>query len=305
MPLPQANLDTRRFDDLVAEMRALIPRYAPEWTNHNPSDPGVTLIELLAWVTEATLYRINVVPEATSLEFAKLLLGHDEEEELREQPLAERIGAIYTRYFEAGKETEFKKQLQAVVGYAVKAFHEPYRAVTEEDFAREAARAGDKNVSRVRILSDGAHGQVVVVVVPATGRQPDQTLLLQIKKHLDERRLVGTRVLVRGPLYTAIKLEIKAVVEANTRSDVIAKEVEDRLKKYFHPLSGGRGGSGWPFGRPVSVFELYHLIEDIDGIDHVETIVMNGDSTAREIMVSDLPELESADIELNHDARFS
>ena len=98
MPLPQANLDTRRFDDLVAEMRALIPRYAPEWTNHNPSDPGITLVELLAWVTEATLYRINRVPEATSLEFAKLLLGHVEEEEWRKQPLDRRIGHIYGRY---------------------------------------------------------------------------------------------------------------------------------------------------------------------------------------------------------------
>ena len=298
MPLPQANLDTRRFDDLVAEMRSLIPRYAPEWTNHNPSDPGITLIELLAWITEATLYRINRVPEAMSLEFAKLLLGHVEEEERRKQPLDKRIAHIYGWYLEGQGETDAKKQLAAVVGYAVKIFNQPYRAVTAEDFAREAKRAGNGSVSRVRVLSDGGDGQVVVVLVPAAATEPDQPLLVEVKKHLDERRLVGTRVLVRGPLYVPVKLDLRAVLQSNTRSDVVEKELHDRLNNYFHPLSGGRDGRGWPFGRSVSVFELYHLIENVEGIEHVESIVMNGDSNLREILVRDLPQLESVEIEL-------
>jgi hypothetical protein len=298
MPLPQANLDTRGFDDLVAEMRALIPRYAPEWTNHNPSDPGITLIELLAWITEATLYRINRVPEATSLEFAKLLLGHVEEEERRKQPLDKRIAHIYGRYLHPGEETDAKKQLAAVVGYAVKIFNEPYRAVTAEDFAREAKRAGNGHISRVRVLSDGGDGQVIVVLVPAAGREPDQPLMAEVKKHLDARRLVGTRVLVRGPLYTPVKLDLRAVLQSNTRSDAVKKALDDRLNNYFHPLWGGRDGGGWPFGRSLSVFELYHLIENVEGIEHVESLVLNGDSTIREIMVSDLPELQSVDIDL-------
>ena len=298
MPLPLANLDTRRFDDLVAEMRALIPRYAPEWTNHNASDPGIMLIELLAWVTEATLYHINRVPEATSLEFAKLLLGHVEEEEWRKQPLEKRIARIYRRYLESGEEKDVKKQLEAVVGYAVKAFSEPYRAVTAEDFASEAKRAGNGNVARVRVLSDGGDGRVVVVLVPAEVRLPDQPLLVQVKRHLDTRRLVGARVFVRGPRYAPVKLDIKAVLKTNTRSDVVEQELRDRLNKYFHPLSGGRDGNGWPFGRSVSVFELFHLIEAVDAIEYVESIVMNGDSTVKEIMINDLPELEALAIEL-------
>ena len=48
----------------------------------------------------------------------------------------------------------------------------------------------------------------------------------------------------------------------------------------------------------MSVFELFHLIEDVDAIEYVERIVMNGDATVREIMVSDLPELEAVAIEL-------
>ena len=55
-------LDLRDFQDIVDEARRLIPRYTPEWTDHNVSDPGITLIELFAWMTEMTLYQLNRVP---------------------------------------------------------------------------------------------------------------------------------------------------------------------------------------------------------------------------------------------------
>lgn len=63
MSLPVPNLDDRTFQDLVDEAKRLIPKYCPEWTNHNLTDPGVALIELFAWMTEQTLYRLNQVPD--------------------------------------------------------------------------------------------------------------------------------------------------------------------------------------------------------------------------------------------------
>ena len=63
MTLPTPNLDDRNFDDIVEEAIRLIPQYCPDWTNYNPSDPGVTLIELFAWMTEMILYRLNKVPD--------------------------------------------------------------------------------------------------------------------------------------------------------------------------------------------------------------------------------------------------
>ena len=50
MGLPVSNLDDRTFQDLVREARAMIPHYCPEWTDHDLSDPGITLIELFAWM---------------------------------------------------------------------------------------------------------------------------------------------------------------------------------------------------------------------------------------------------------------
>lgn len=73
MPLSAPELDDRTFDDLVAEALRLVPRYAPEWTDHHDSDPGVTLVQLFAWLTEMTLYRLNQVPERNYVKFLQLL----------------------------------------------------------------------------------------------------------------------------------------------------------------------------------------------------------------------------------------
>lgn len=62
---PVPRLDDRTFQELMDEMRSLIPIYCPEWTNHNPSDPGITLLELFAFLTEIMLYRLNRVPVRT------------------------------------------------------------------------------------------------------------------------------------------------------------------------------------------------------------------------------------------------
>jgi predicted phage baseplate assembly protein len=74
MTLPAPNLDDLRFQrDLVDEMRKRIVRYCPEWTEYNLSDPGITLIELFAWMTELMVYRLNRVPEKNYIKFLELL----------------------------------------------------------------------------------------------------------------------------------------------------------------------------------------------------------------------------------------
>ena len=73
MPLTLPTLDDRRYQDLLDEALARIPVHNPEWTNFNPSDPGVTLIELFAFLTETLLYRCNQVPERNRRKFLSLL----------------------------------------------------------------------------------------------------------------------------------------------------------------------------------------------------------------------------------------
>jgi predicted phage baseplate assembly protein len=73
MPVRPPALDDRSFDDLVDEVLARIPAHTPEWTNPRLGDPGRTLVELFAWLTDTLLYRANLIPERQRLAFLRLL----------------------------------------------------------------------------------------------------------------------------------------------------------------------------------------------------------------------------------------
>jgi predicted phage baseplate assembly protein len=80
LTLPELNLDDRTFQDLVSEARLKVMEACEftGWTEHNVSDPGITLIELFAWMTEMTIYRLNRLPEKVHLALLDLLgLGLD------------------------------------------------------------------------------------------------------------------------------------------------------------------------------------------------------------------------------------
>lgn len=73
MPIKPPNLDDRKYADIVREARALIPQYCPEWTNLGDADPGITLVQLFAWMTEMTIYRLNRVPDKTYIHFLNFI----------------------------------------------------------------------------------------------------------------------------------------------------------------------------------------------------------------------------------------
>lgn len=72
MPLEVPNLDDKTWVDLVDEATSLIPRFAPAWTDHNVHDPGITFIELFAWLAEMQLYQLNRVGQRHREGFARL-----------------------------------------------------------------------------------------------------------------------------------------------------------------------------------------------------------------------------------------
>ncbi|MCX2954574.1 putative baseplate assembly protein [Lentzea sp. NEAU-D7] len=73
MAIPAPNLDDRRFQDLVDDAKRMVMRRCPEWTDHNVSDPGVTLIETFAFMVDQLLYRLNRVPDRMYLKFLDLI----------------------------------------------------------------------------------------------------------------------------------------------------------------------------------------------------------------------------------------
>ena len=76
MGLPVPQLDDRHFQDLVDEAKKKIPHYSKEWTDHNVSDPGVTMIELFAFMMDVLLYRLNKVPDLHYIRFMEMFGIH-------------------------------------------------------------------------------------------------------------------------------------------------------------------------------------------------------------------------------------
>jgi hypothetical protein len=168
MPIDLPNLDDRRYSDLMEEALRMIPAHAPEWTNHNPSDPGITLIELFAHLTEMLIYRLNrVTPEAT-LSFLKLINGP----EWMPCP-PERDAEAWSKLVLRDRDTEFRKwwygssmeERGRMVADTVRQLREPRRAVASADF-QALARAVDQRVARVHCIPGNGDGHIRVIVVP-------------------------------------------------------------------------------------------------------------------------------------------
>lgn len=90
---------------------------------------------------------------------------------------------------------------------------------------------------------------------------------------LNERRLLTTQSHVAGPRYTSVTLTIQIVRKTTAKSITrLQTDVTNALLQFFHPLSGGPDGKGWPPGRDIYRSEVYQAIEGVAGVDHVESL---------------------------------
>ncbi|MGH8922636.1 MAG: baseplate J/gp47 family protein, partial [Acidimicrobiales bacterium] len=105
---------------------------------------------------------------------------------------------------------------------------------------------------------------------------PPDELLARIAAHLEPRRTVGARVVVEAPVYQGVTVVARALAKANYDPGRVEQRVAERLYRYLHPLSGGPEGTGWPFGRPVQVGELYAVLQRLDGVDLVQDLRVFG-----------------------------
>ena len=157
------------------------------------------------------------------------------------------------------------------------------RAVTAEDFESMAMRAST-GIARAKCLPSGRHdGHVLLVVVPkgddrsldlTRKLEPAPELLRYAKSFVDERRLVATVVEVIKPVYIEISIKVTLIRRSVGQAERVRREIEQRLRRYLHPLVGGRDGKGWPFGRSVYKSDLTHVVEDIPGVEVIDAITI-------------------------------
>ncbi|KAF5437062.1 putative phage protein gp47/JayE [Candidatus Methanophagaceae archaeon] len=158
------------------------------------------------------------------------------------------------------------------------------RAVTAEDFewlAKEASR----KVVKVRCLPNTNNkkhtevGWVTLIIVPdSLEDQPKPSLELKrkVQKYLEaccaNTLTSGEHIFVDGPSYVEIGVSVDVFVTSIDVVSEVEREVRTKLKAFFHPLTGSAEGKGWDFGRDVAVSDIYVLLEEIKGVDHVENL---------------------------------
>jgi predicted phage baseplate assembly protein len=159
------------------------------------------------------------------------------------------------------------------------------RAVTAEDYeqlAREAAPEAAR-IKAVPATTEEEAGGVRVLVVPAVADDEDGRLsfeqlvpppetLINIAGFLDSRRTIGSRVLVEPPAYQGVT--VVAMLKARPWADPtrLQTTATDALYAYLHPITGGMDSTGWPFGRPVHMGEIYALLQRLPGTELVEDV---------------------------------
>lgn len=172
------------------------------------------------------------------------------------------------------------------------------RAVTAEDFEYLALEASSL-VARARCVSVGANGDgqspppgvVRLLLVPRVSESdrliPIEELKLprgireEVQSYLDQRRLLATRLEITSPEYLPVIVEARIRVKAGADPAQLATDVERRLYRYINPVCGGSDGNGWPFGRSLTLSEIYAQIQGVASVDYIEEVklfpVKNGE----------------------------
>lgn len=395
MSLQIPTLDDRSFNDLMKESLSLIPIYGKEWTNNNPSDPGITLLELFAWLGDMVVYRVNRIPDESYINFLKLLAGApldvdldrlmnipvlfnwDSTEKLEafqsflkndlyidwaenatmseisdtvlrasfgknradlildedKEKAILKINGSRIRFLHVDSELNIcsvpdldekyrylietlkgihkeKKSLTQIKEASVGFMESQYRVITSNDFEDKALDCmerlqnglkgrticiNNRDLEHSR-LEDEKPGHVSIMIIPSwlensaycrDELHPSDLLIEEVKADLTARRLITTRVHVVAPFYKDVRIRIQIAQKENMNEVKVISEAEKKLKEYFHPITGGPEGKGWPLGRNIYRSELYFLLESIEGIDHVSKIWIDGDLGATSVEIKE------------------
>lgn len=449
MALQLPDLAQKKFDDIINDLVSSAPKYAENWDNINPSDPAMTLLELMSFVGESTLYRINNISNESYLQFLRLVTGYKGIEKVQ-GALADAASTGDTFSADEAHIKILKFQLeieQKSLDQTLSADDIPlikkeileftssrFRAVTRSDFEELALEATAdappgtlEKVSRAIVVeSSEKRGKVMIYVVadlafryqeyepltgnmivqlngdaqldPAAGtlsvdlggkelvaRMPEgfvfntpedlvfepfgkllvnpetniltgvsdknnyvdpvtrqkiagsfgeilstgfsweslalykrdaslsdlphydiltplvdlPPLISSVTRYIRSRKLMATPFEVKPALYTSFRIDVKVVFSSTPKGERGTAAIAKELQRFFDPVSGGEEKRGWPWQRPVSIYEISQIIENIPDVHHVDSIALQDDSGQRynQLPVKGLVRLEELSIE--------
>jgi hypothetical protein len=194
----------------------------------------------------------------------------------------------------------------------LKRFRRPHRLITGSDFEQvmridfnefqELSKAPERVLRTIALMNRRpqapqqlAPGNVTLVVLavkpdvnlddaltdPAlAGAQKEKLVTLvpelveKIKRFLDKRRLITTRIHLQAPTLTSFSINTQVAVARERNTDEMTALIKGQLRKFLGVIHGDFDGKGWPLGGSVYRSKLFRLIEEIDGVDHVEILTL-------------------------------
>lgn len=315
MKLPE--LKDADYARLREEMRAAIPRFSKDWDNFNPSDPGITILELLAYVGETLLYRMDRVPARSYLNYLRLLAGAagadtlaqlqaaDAQHDPGRRRLLEVLRDLEARPLESITNADIRR-MQAE---AQEFFARPYRAITEADFHTLALEAIDQippdendsgmdafvryeePVTELVLISRRyGHGRDLydretrgeTLTLARRAGHPDarfEALRRKTAEYLSRRTLIGTRLRVRWPEVTPVNIELQVRIPEFYRPGRVLESVGQRLLEEFD-AAGSAEKAERAYDRPIQYNRLQGCLEEVPGVAGVEELRIDYDGPA-------------------------
>jgi hypothetical protein len=181
--------------------------------------------------------------------------------------------------------------LDQIDGTVVRSLVSPWRGVNLLDLERLALSVPGTRVARAHgwasldanfpcLTAPGVVTLVIAPYYPVAEPVPSEGLLECVWRYLDRRRPVATTLHITGPAYTEITATATVAIRTGAGGANVQARILSALQNFLDPLTGGPDALGWPFGRSVYRSEILRLIQDVPGVDHVDTLSMQSDSGA-------------------------
>lgn len=178
----------------------------------------------------------------------------------------------------------------------------PYRTVTSQDFEYIARETPGLRIAQAKAIPNfnpyskaEMEGSVTVVIIPFSPLdtlkdppKPSRGFSTAVARHLEEHRLLGTRVFVVSPEYVQVEVTVTLGISKGFFEEKVKEAVIDKLNLFLHPAKGGTFGKGWPVGKSVYRSELYKLIMGIEGVEFLEKISISAQKGADQDKNGDL-----------------
>lgn len=280
----------KNYEDLIDELVQSIPHFSADWTNFNPSDPGITLLELFSYIAEHLIYRSNQVTEKTYFNFLQLIAGARQLDpfdglqadlmdqvkkwEKNQQADLPTIRAMVERYWGYTNRAISTRDFYAL---ALEAYFSVEASIPASNINyRELTLTQLEQIRRVIVMPDEDHLSINVLLNPAPKPAPDsEALLLAVKNNLITKRPIGTVINVRVVYYTSVCLYMALTISSSVGAKTVEETIRTKIEAYLNSITGGNDHKGWPMGKSLTLYELKLISEEVEGVDEVNEVYLD------------------------------